>query len=103
MYEGMLMKKYALLLLLFVLIVPWLAYAQQPAPDVVIMHTDTSEDKGLKLKVFFTVRDQNGRPISPERILSAKLQVGDRDPVSATIGPPQTPIKLAIVLDASGS
>jgi len=79
--------------------------AQDEQAEVVIMQTTaTGQDNGLRMRVFFTVRGQDHRPIPPDRIEAAKIQLSDQfDPVSATIEDPTTPIKIALLLDESGS
>jgi hypothetical protein len=79
--------------------------AQDEQAEVVIMQTTaTSQNNGLRMRVFFTVRGQDHRPIPPDKIEAAKIQLSDQfDPVPASIEDPTTPIKIALLLDESGS
>jgi hypothetical protein len=79
--------------------------AQDNDPEVVVMHSgvDVGQD-GLDLRIFFTVRDGNHHPVPTNKIESAKLIIReDKPPAFASLEDPATPIKVFLVLDASGS
>lgn len=97
-----------LLLLALVLATgPLAAHAQDdPEPEVVVLSTaPTSQSNGLQLQTYFIVRDKNtGRVIPPNKIESARFQLSnDAEPVSALLENPTEPIKIALLLDESGS
>lgn len=78
----------------------------EPEPEVVSLSTTTSNGQnGLQLQTYFLVRDKKtGRIIPPNKIESATLQLSsDGERVTALIENPTTPIKIALLLDESGS
>ncbi len=90
------------------------ARAQERAPEIAILHTATepqAQADSLPLSIFFTLRDQNGNPIPKGSVsLDAQATVILSDaagqplpPAPATISDPKTPIKIALVIDKSGS
>jgi len=85
----------------------WLPSSQaQTAQVVVVNHVATKENADhLTLDVFFTVTDENGRPISNPNIESATIQLigSNAAPVPATVEDPQTPIYITLLIDGSGS
>lgn len=107
------MKKYTCFLLVVIALLslvplPQATQAQQPEkvpPRVVVMHKIITERaNALDLAVYFTVRDEQGRAVSPEDISRAGIVVRDDEPaVSAPADASETPIKIALVMDASGS
>jgi hypothetical protein len=94
---------------LFVLFAsPTAAAAQNRSPDAdpVILHTVAADENGqTRLKVFFTLRDRNGQPLDKNSLRLASegsITLGD-ETVTATIGEPTDPIKIALLIDGSGS
>ncbi len=92
------------LLLLFGLLMP-LAAGAQSVGGMVINYPEVREDPdALSLGVYFTIVDREGRPVSNASIDSATIQiVGDAITYPAQTEKPQTPLYIALVLDASGS
>ncbi|MEO7908771.1 MAG: VWA domain-containing protein, partial [Roseiflexaceae bacterium] len=95
-----------LLIGLTMLLLPLATRAQEQPPEVVAISTvPESQANGLRLSTFFVVRDPaTGRVIPPNRIESAKFQLSDEDAaVPAILENPTTPIKIALLMDESGS
>ncbi|WP_129629695.1 FHA domain-containing protein [Candidatus Oscillochloris fontis] len=102
--------QFMLFILLFSILWPVLSYAQTSTPSVVVLHTSTSDqgiDNGLLVRSYFTLRDMNGDPILKRDV---KLRnegtinlIGDNRSVRAAISEPDAPIKIVLLLDASGS
>jgi hypothetical protein len=97
----------ALLLLCLAMLLPPLAtQAQDQPPEVVAISTVPEQQaNGLQLRTFFVVRDQaTGRVIPPNKIEQASFQFPDQEEtVPALLQDPTTPIKIALLLDESGS
>lgn len=94
------------LLVLTCFLWPSSSQAQTPEERVIVIYPAAEpQDESLALSVFFTVIDPSGRPIPDPNIESAEIQLlgGNNVPVPATVAKPQTPIYIALVLDASGS
>lgn len=101
-------------LLLGVLSIAPLARAQERPPEITILHTAIGAPTpgGLPLSIFFALRDQNGNVV-PRSVLGLDGAQGELTvkpeggqafpPVPITVGTPQTPIKIALVIDRSGS
>ena len=80
--------------------------AQRGNDPLTISYVAVQESESrLDLNVFFTVRDQNGEPISNPSISDATIQLlgMDSEPVSADVRKPQTPIYVVLLIDGSGS
>jgi len=95
-----------LLILLATVLLPLVAHAQEPEPEVIPISTvPENQANGLRLHTFFIVRDKaTGRVTPPNQIEWAKFQLSDEDePVTALLERPTTPIKIALLLDESGS
>ena len=94
-----------ILALMLVLLALTSVRAQDKNPEVVVTHSITQNTPdGLQLQVYFTVRDKEGRPVAPTKISAGKMILReDRTPDIVTLSDPNTPIKIALVLDASGS
>jgi FHA domain/von Willebrand factor type A domain len=95
-----------LLISLAILLLPLATQAQDQPPEVVAISTVPEiQANGLRLNTFFVVRDKaTGRVIPPNKIEQAKFLLSDEDePVSAVLENPTTPIKIALLLDESGS
>ncbi|MCB0224226.1 MAG: FHA domain-containing protein [Anaerolineae bacterium] len=92
---------------LFCLLGPVSALAQTPAGAIVIYPAVEHQDDSLALDIFFTVYDQNGRPLphNDTNIESASIELlgGGSAPVPASVGDPKTPIYITLLLDGSGS
>lgn len=75
--------------------------------ELVVVNSVAAEERtdDLALNVFFTLTDGAGRPIPRPNIESASIQLlgGDSQPVPAVVEDPQTPVFIALLLDASGS
>lgn len=96
------------ILVIFGLFWPSSSLAQAPRPEIVIIHTAAeAQADNLALNVFFTLTDQNGRPIPRDGVniewANVELLEGNKEPVGANIQDPQTPIFIVLLLDASGS
>lgn len=75
---------------------------------VIVTHVSLNErsnNGGLDLNVFFTVVDTNGRPLTGVDVDAATIEVlgGQGEPTEAAVQKPNTPINVALLLDASGS
>lgn len=92
-----------------------LTRAQERPPEIAVLHTaiqQQTDPASLPLSVFFTLRDQNGN-IVPRSAVSLDGAEGELTvkptgaqafpPVPITVGTPQSPIKIALVIDRSGS
>ena len=83
------------------------AYAQDaPEPEVVPLSTAAeNQQSGLQLQTYFLVRDKKtGRVIPPNKIESASFRLpSGAAPVLARLEEPTAPIKIALLLDESGS
>ncbi len=98
------------LFLLLVVTLPLSAGAQSPSREVVVLQsggTDQGAGKGMLVRSYFSLRDGSGNPIIKADV---KLQntgtvalIGDGQGARATITDPDTPIKIVLLLDASGS
>lgn len=103
------MRKHSLIVLLGILLLalPGHMQAQEPPPPaIVIMHTvPEHQDDSLALSVYFTLQDRNGNPVLKSNFsLDQQGEIelrGQRVP--ATVGDPQAPIKIAMLIDNSGS
>ena len=98
----------ALLFLFLVLGAPLATRAQAPQPEIVIIHTVAdSQASSLVLTTFFVVQDENGRPIPKDQLsiesASVQLLTSPTKPISVEVTDPRTPIKVALLVDASGS
>ena len=98
----------ALLFLFLVLGAPLATRAQAPQPEIVIIHTVAdSQASSLALTTFFVVQDENGRPIPKDQLsiesASVQLLTSPTKPISVEVTDPRTPIKVALLVDASGS
>ncbi|MFD3163659.1 FHA domain-containing protein [Herpetosiphon sp. NSE202] len=92
----------ALLSLLWV--VPAPAQSQDDKPKVVITHQVITEKNALSVEAYFSVRYDDGRAVPVNEISSTVLDLKNGEPpVQAVPQDPTTPIKIAIVLDQSGS
>lgn len=92
------------LILLFGALAPLAAWAQAAGGMVINYPEVREEPDALALNVYFTVVDREGRPISNASIDSATIQiVGDAITYPAQTEKPQSPLYIALVLDASGS
>lgn len=90
-----------------------LAGAQERQLEIAVLQTATEPKEGaptLPLSVFFALRDQNGNPIPKSEVSfgAASVTVTTPDnqalpPVEATVSDPETPIRIALVIDRSGS
>ena len=84
------------------------AHAQSGAAkgELVVLNTFVEEDEsGARLKVTFTLRDRDGQPLLGDDLQVAnegRLALGAAS-ATAVVGPPEDPIKIALVIDASGS
>lgn len=107
------MIRYARLPILLIMIsaclAPLLAHAQtQRYQAVVINAYPKPGDDSLGLSVFFTLKDERGFPVAKDAVKfeeGSVLQLlgGDSPAVPVEPKEPTTPIKVALVLDASGS
>ena len=72
---------------------------------IAISTVPEQQANGLQLRTFFVVRDKaTGRVIPPNKIEQARYQLPDEEEaVSAILEDPTTPIKIALLLDESGS
>jgi Mg-chelatase subunit ChlD len=81
----------------------------QGTSQIVVIHTATEpQGDGLGLKVYFALRDAEGNTIPKDRVRfdqqGALTILGSENVTSqATVGAPQTPIKVLMLMDASGS
>lgn len=97
----------ALLVVALVGIVPP-AYAQFEPKAVVIKPISYEADgrSSLELSVLFTLYDSNGRPIAKDAVTKfdgVQIQLPTSPAVPATVEPADMPIKITLVIDASGS
>lgn len=90
------------------LLAPWPLRAQGGA-QIVVIHTATAPQRdGLGVQVYFALRDADGAPLLQDAArleqagLMELLGAGDQ-PVEAVVGAPRTPIKVLMLMDASGS
>lgn len=91
-------------LLLLFMPVARLAAQNERQPEVVIVHTiGKDKENGYDLTIFLTVRDEQGRPVPANRISQASIQITGQPDQPADLRDPDSPIKLALLLDASGS
>ncbi len=82
------------------------AQGQTQAADIQVLSTAVDEqDEQVVLSTFFVARDGGGAPINNPRLSTAEIQLLGADGAifPATISDPQTPLFIALVLDASGS
>ncbi len=92
----------ALLSLLWV--VPAPAQSQDEKPKVVITHQVITEKNALSVEAYFSVRYDDGRAVPVNEISSTVLDLKNGEPpVQAVPQDPTTPIKIAFVMDQSGS
>ena len=106
-------KKHAALWLVAVLILAswlWLTdkvvQGQTQAVDIQILSTAVDEQTDqVVLSTYFVARDGSGAPINNPRLSTAEIQLlgADGGIFPATISDPETPLYIALVLDASGS
>jgi hypothetical protein len=89
-----------------------LASVVHAAGETIFVLNTTTRDTGdaLDVTLFYTVRDGDGQPVLPEqaRFGDATMQLlnqsGERGaPVVAEVAPATTPIRVALLIDASGS
>src|SRR5262245_29100935 len=84
-------------------------HAQPQPPEIVPLHTIADpQDSSLALSVFFSLKDRNGDPVLKDKVgfdqeATAQLLDGSSQPVKALVDDPKTPIKIALVIDNSGS
>lgn len=81
------------------------AWAQGLAGLVINYPAVEEQEEFITLDVYFTVVDENGRPVPNPNIDEATIQLldGDQEPVSAVVEDPATPIYITLIIDASGS
>jgi len=89
---------------------PLAAYAQTtPQPDRIVINYVTltpPEDQQAgqpTLEVFFTVMDEQGQPISQPDIDTARFLLDGQADETAIVSDPESPIYIAMLIDASGS
>jgi hypothetical protein len=92
------------------LVQPLAAYAQTPPqPDRIVINYVTltpPEDQQAgqpTLEVFFTVMDDQGQPISQPDIDTARFLLDGQADETAIVSDPESPIYIAMLIDASGS
>ncbi len=97
-------------LLLIGILWPVLSYAQSTTPTIVVLHTnaiDQGAEHGLLVRNYFTLRDTNGVPILKRDVRldneGTITLLGDNRAARASISEPDAPIKIVLLLDASGS
>jgi hypothetical protein len=98
------------LALLLALLWPLATSAQQTKREVVVLHTavtDQGVDNGMLVRSYFSLRDASGEPILKSDL---KLKnegsiefLGGGRAARAVIAEPDAPIKIVLLLDASGS
>ncbi|MEZ4726292.1 MAG: VWA domain-containing protein [Caldilineaceae bacterium] len=100
----------ALLLLIWCISLrPAPTFAQSNEPGLVVIHVaPQAQESQMALSLFFTVVDPNGRPLPQPNLESATVALLGEEgvgqaPVPAVVTAPQTPIYIALLLDASGS
>ena len=97
---------FSFLMVLFLWCV-WAPSSQAQAARVLtVNHVVTEENtESLALDAFFTIMDENGRPVSNPNIESATIQLigSNAAPISASVDDPQTPIYITLLIDGSGS
>ncbi|MCA0351313.1 MAG: FHA domain-containing protein [Chloroflexi bacterium] len=94
----------ALLSLLWVLPAPAQSQSQDDKPKVVITHQVVTEKNALSVEAYFSVRYNDGRAVPVNEISSTVLDLKNGEPpVQAVPQDPTTPIKIALVMDQSGS
>ena len=97
----------ALIAALAITLSPLVARAQDQPPEVVtIAAMPEQRPDGLHLRTLFLVRDKaTGRVVQPKNIESASLLLSDNadEATPALLSSPTTPIKIALLLDESGS
>ncbi|MBV9788766.1 MAG: VWA domain-containing protein, partial [Chloroflexi bacterium] len=100
---------YIYLCALAALVWPVSLSAQATQPEAREINTEaTQEDDGFVLRSLFTILDSNNFPVLNNEVQiqgPGQIQlIGQQSaPVEATIEPANTPIKIALVIDASGS
>src|SRR5688572_19165457 len=83
--------------------------AQATQPEAREINTEaTQEDDGFVLRSLFTILDSNNFPVLNNEVQiqgpgQSQLIGQQSAPVEAAIEPANTPIKIALVIDASGS
>ncbi len=83
--------------------------AQEQPPEIVVVHTATQEGSdSLGLNVYFSLRDADGNAVlknalRPQQEGTIQLLGTNGSIASAEIADPQAPIKIVLLLDASGS
>ncbi len=78
----------------------------QTSQLLIVNHVATDEqEESLALDVFFTIMDENGRPIPNPNIESATIELlgPDNEPVPATVSDPESPIYITLLIDGSTS
>lgn len=100
-------RRFLLSTLFLCLLWPASALAQTPGGVIVIYPAVEHQEDSLALDIFFTVFDQNGRPLprNNTNIESATIEIlgGGSAPIPASVGDPKTPIYITLLLDGSGS
>lgn len=95
----------ALWLLALVLTLPAAAAAQseEPPADLVVLQTVADEMNGqTRLRTYFVLRDRNGAPITRDDVREGAYEL-DGVASPTTVDEPADPMKIALVIDASGS
>lgn len=79
--------------------------AQSPEHVIVTYPAAEPQDDSMALSVFFTITDENGRPISRPGIDTVEIQLleGNITPIPASFSEANSPFYIALLLDASGS
>lgn len=96
-------------ILVLAVLLTTVSHAQPQPPEIVPLHTVAdAQDDSLALSVFFSLKDRNGEPVLRDAVGldadgTAQLLDGSSQPVSAQVAAPDTPIKIALVIDNSGS
>ena len=71
--------------------------------NIISTHT-TPQENVLNVAVYFTLRDEMGRPLPPSTLNQATIQLLDSNQSApAVVTQPHTPIYMSLVIDASGS
>ncbi|MDJ0754295.1 MAG: VWA domain-containing protein [Ardenticatenaceae bacterium] len=99
-------KSFILFIIIPILLLTGLVQAQSVPPTQVRVNYPAAveTEDAVELSVFFTLTDEDGRPVVVNSIDTSTIQLfGDTTLYDTVVEKPSTPFYVALVLDASGS
>lgn len=106
MFDLRVARSATVLVVLFAVLLSFLSASAQTASEILVNYVEVSQvDDGLGLTIYFTAIDPSGRANASATVRSASVLIDEGNPTryEASSDKPDTPLFIALVLDASGS